>query len=91
MEPLSAQIADFSSQLFGAGTQTNYDVMSPYIPLSIYQSAVVQLRLLQRGYKTVNADALNSLRQILGHFSKRWGNAGEFDPCSKFVTVLKLT
>lgn len=79
MEPLSTQITDFSRQLFGPEKPVNYDLMSPYIPLSIYQSAVVQLRLLRKTGVAWHERAVTSLRDILMQFNKRWANAGKFD------------
>ena len=80
MEPLSTQITEFSRQLFGPEKPVNYDLMSPYIPLSIYQSAVVQLRLLRKSGVAWHERAVSSLRDILMQFNKRWANAGTSGP-----------
>jgi hypothetical protein len=81
MEPLSKQIAEFSKRLFGDGNSIDYGTLSPYVPYSLYQSAVVQHRLWNQTGHEDHKTALASLKEILGHFRKRWLIAGN-DKCS---------
>ena len=77
MEPLSTQIADFSQRLFGEGGQDrDYSTLAPYVPLSLYQSAVVQLRLWKQTGDPTYHRHLGSLKSILGHFNQRWVVSG---------------
>ncbi|KAK3620812.1 hypothetical protein LTR56_020586 [Elasticomyces elasticus] len=76
MEPLSTQIVVFSSRLFGDGEGIDYGTLSPYIPLSLYQAAVVQSRLYRRTGERCYGEALLTLKRLLGYFNKRWLVAG---------------
>jgi hypothetical protein len=77
MEPLSTQIAEFSHRLFGeSGEDRDYSTLSPYVPLSLYQSAVVQLRLWKQTGDPTYHQRLSSLKAILGHFDRRWAVSG---------------
>lgn len=80
MEPLSAQIAEFSSRLFGTGEDLEYGTFSPYVPLSLYQAAVVQHRLWKRTGDASHEGTLHSLKKILGFFHRRWAVAGMLSP-----------
>ena len=79
MEPLSTQIAQFSSRLFDRD-DIDYTTFSPYVPLSLYQAGVVQLRLLKQTGGEASEDELNSLKRILERFRQRWASAGDFLP-----------
>lgn len=72
MEPLSTQIVQLSSALFRTGEDISYGTFSPYVPLSLYQAAVVQLRVWKRTGEERYCHGLSSLKQTLGHFNKRW-------------------
>ncbi|KAK3117102.1 hypothetical protein LTR53_001831 [Teratosphaeriaceae sp. CCFEE 6253] len=76
MQPLSTQIKVFSNQLFGNGEAICYGTLSPYIPLSLYQAAVVQSRLYRRSGEQCYGEALLSLKKLLGYFNRRWLVAG---------------
>ncbi|KAK5118542.1 hypothetical protein LTR85_008007 [Meristemomyces frigidus] len=76
MKPLSTRITGFSRRLFGNGEGIDYGTLSPYIPLSLYQAAVVQSRLYRQTGEYGHGEALLSLKQILGYFNKRWLVAG---------------
>jgi hypothetical protein len=78
MEPLSKQIAEFSRRLFGNGEGIDYGSLSPYVPYSLYQSAVVQHQLWKQTGQEIHKAALDSLKEILGHFHKRWLIAGTY-------------
>ncbi|KAM0689935.1 hypothetical protein Q7P36_010808 [Cladosporium allicinum] len=77
MEPLSTQIVQLSSALFGTGEDTNYGTFSPYVPLSLYQAAVVQLRLWKKTGEEHYLQGLSSLKGTLGYFGRRWTIAGK--------------
>ena len=78
MEPLSTQIACFSQRLFGGSDEDrDYSTFSPYVPLSLYQSAVVQLRLWKQTGDPAYEERLVSLKGILGHFNRRWVIGGD--------------
>ncbi|KAK0860466.1 hypothetical protein LTR91_006504 [Friedmanniomyces endolithicus] len=78
MEPLSIRITQFSLRLFGTGQDLNYGTFSPYVPLSLYQAAVVQLRLWKRSGEIVHEDNLRSLKHILEYYCRRWLIAGVY-------------
>ena len=91
MEPLSAQITQFSNRLFGARDRINYGTLSPITPLSLYQAAVVQYRLWRRTGQPCYQDGLRDLREILGYFNKRWAIARKRLPVSHFIATQALT
>lgn len=72
MEPLSKRVAEFSRELFADESEIDYGSLSPYVPYSIYQSAVVQHQLWKQNGQEIHQAAMNSLKKILGYFSKRW-------------------
>lgn len=76
MEPLSTQIVQFSRRLFGPEQNVDCNTLSPYVLLSLYQSAIVQLRLWKQTKNVVYTDALESLKEIIGFFNQRWASAG---------------
>ena len=71
MEPLSHRITQCSTRLFGTGQDLNYGTFSPYVPLSLYQAAVVQLRLWKRGGVAVYQENLHALKHIMEFYSRR--------------------
>lgn len=78
MGPFSTQITSFSQRLFGGPeADRDYSTFSPYVPLSVYQSAVVQLRLWRATGDASYQVGLASLKEILSYFKKRWSIAGE--------------
>jgi hypothetical protein len=77
MEPLSTQLVQYSSALFSTGEDVDYGTFSPYVPLSLYQAAVVQLRLWNQTGEGRYWQGLSSLKRTLGHFGRRWTIAGK--------------
>lgn len=77
MEPISLQVEYYSKQCYGSEDQLDYETLSPFTPLSLYQSAVVQIRLCRHNNDPRHEDALLSLRKVLSHFAKRWAIAGK--------------
>jgi hypothetical protein len=78
MEPLSTQLVQFSSALFSTGEDVDYGTFSPYVPLSLYQAAVVQLRLWKQTGEECYWQGLSSLKRTLGYFGRRWTIAGKW-------------
>lgn len=78
LESTSTRIALFSKHLFGDPAKRNIGVMSPFVPYSLYQAAVVQQRLAKRTGEADYQRNLNSLEQILGTFKQRWLIAGKY-------------
>jgi hypothetical protein len=78
MEPLSTQLVQFSSALFSTGEDVDYGTFSPYVPLSLYQAAVVQLRLWNQTGEECYWQGLSSLKRTLGYFGRRWTIAGKW-------------
>jgi hypothetical protein len=79
LEYISTQIVEFSEYLFRDLDKIKYNLMSPFVPQSLYQAAIVQFRLWKQTNETRYKNALDSLRQILGYFNKRWLVAGMCD------------
>jgi hypothetical protein len=82
VEYISTQIVQFSEYLFRDLDKIRYNMMSPFVPQSLYQAAIVQFRLWKQTNETRYKNALDSLKQILGHFNQRWLVAGL---CDSFV------
>jgi len=78
MEPLSHRITQFATRLFGTGQDLNYGTFSPYVPLSLYQAAVVQNRLWMRSGDAAYRENLLALKHILQFYSRRWMVASTF-------------
>jgi hypothetical protein len=57
-----------------------FETLSPFVPYSLYQAAVVQLSLWKRTEMDSHKNAFDSLKIILGHFKKRWLVAGTRSP-----------
>jgi hypothetical protein len=91
MEPFSKQIAEFSRRLFGNGDGIDYGSLSPYVPYSLYQSAVIQHQLWEKTGQAIHQAALDSLKEILGHFSRRWLVAGNTEIFSQITSTYELT
>jgi hypothetical protein len=76
LESTSTRITQFSRYLFGDAENVDYEVMSPFVPYSLYQAAIVQFRLYKKSNRADFKEATDSLKEILGYFSKRWLIAG---------------
>jgi hypothetical protein len=79
MKPAALSIADFSRRLFaGALNDEDADIstLSPYVPYSLYQAAVIHHRLWNWSADDTHAQALDALKDILRLFKKRWAVAG---------------
>ena len=66
-EPLSTEIVHLSRQIV-LGENVNYATLSPYVPYSLYQSAVVQFRLWKRSNDGTYKEGFDSLTDILVHY-----------------------
>jgi hypothetical protein len=76
LEPISKRISEFSRLLFADVEQIEFETLSPYVPYSLYQAAVVQKHLWKQNNDASNKEAVDSLKTILEHFSARWSVAG---------------
>ena len=76
-EEWSMRIAQYSRHLFGDADNINYELLSPFIPYSLYQAAVVQYRMWKQTAERLHNEALDSLKTVLGYFNKRWLVAGK--------------
>ncbi len=76
VESASTQIAQFSHDLFGNVDDIDYQLMSPFIPHSLYQAAIVQFQSWKTKRGESYQDSFNSLKAILTHFNQRWCIAG---------------
>jgi hypothetical protein len=66
------RLVDFSVRLFGNVDEYNFDQMTPLVPYPLYQSAIIQYRLLKQTSEPKYRENLESLKRILGYFSRRW-------------------
>jgi hypothetical protein len=82
LEPISTRISEFSNRLFIQVELVELETLSPFVPYSLYQAAVVQLGLWKQTDSESYINAFESLKTILGHFKKRWLVAGI---CSLFL------
>lgn len=55
----------------------DYATMSPYIPLSLYQAAVVRRRQAKSTGSSIATKDYEAMERILGLFALRWANASE--------------
>lgn len=78
LESTSSRIAVFSQYLFADASLVDCDKMSPFVPYSLYQSAVVQYRHLKQTGRANHQVNLDSLKMILTNFKKRWLIAGKY-------------
>jgi hypothetical protein len=78
LESTSSRIAVFSAHLFADISLVDIDKMSPFVPYSLYQSAVVQYRLFQQTAQMEYQRNFESLKSILGSFKRRWLVAGQY-------------
>jgi hypothetical protein len=76
LEPISTRISEFSNLLFIQVEHVDLQTLSPFVPYSLYQAAVVQLNLWKRTDIDSYRNAFESLKTVLGHFKKRWLVAG---------------
>ena len=82
MESASVRLVDFSTRLFGDPEIMDIRNMSPLIPYSLFQTALIQYRCWKRNNEVFGKERLDSLMRILGYFSKRWLSAGKWAmPC----------
>jgi hypothetical protein len=86
MLPTAAQIDFYSRRCYDDNAELDY--LSPYVPLALYQAALVYSRLSSSSSQTAEREAYNSLKKKLRFFAQRWGVASMFLP---FVTVPTLT
>lgn len=76
MEPLSTHMAILSKDQFGNANTVELETLSPLATYCLYQSAVVQLQLWQRTGDEIYKERVESLKQVLAIFNRRWRVAG---------------
>jgi hypothetical protein len=76
MGEAATRIAQFAGFLFSPIETVNMDLLSPFVPYSIFQAAAVQSRLWKLTKAEIYRQSLNSLKIILDHFNIRWKSAG---------------
>ncbi|KAH7304841.1 hypothetical protein BKA65DRAFT_602133 [Rhexocercosporidium sp. MPI-PUGE-AT-0058] len=74
----STQITEFSRHLFGDVAAVDFGVVSPLIPHSLYQAAIVQYRLGKQIGEMRYRNGFESLKEILGYFNRRWLIGGRY-------------
>jgi hypothetical protein len=77
LESTAVSLVDFSKHVFADPTRKDASFMSPFIPLSLYQSAVIQHRAWRRTKVPFCKERVATLVNTLQLFSKRWFAAGE--------------
>lgn len=77
LEQTSTRIAIFSDYLFADMSKVDIAKMSPFIPYSLYQAAIVQYRLFKRTGQPEYEQHVSSLKTIMTHFRERWWIAGK--------------
>lgn len=77
IEECALCISQFSQHLFSDMEAVPLDTMSPFIPYSLYQAAIIQFRLWKQTQDHKYKELFNSLQGILDFFSRRWENAGQ--------------
>jgi hypothetical protein len=77
IESCALYISQFSQHLFSDMEAVPLDTMSPFIPYSIYQAAIVQFRLWKQTQDSKYKEMFDSLQGILDFFGRRWENAGQ--------------
>jgi hypothetical protein len=76
MEPVADEVVHYARRCYPFDVEPDYGTMSPYIPLSLYQAAVVRDRQYRMSRHAGAATDIDALKHILGLFAKRWANAG---------------
>jgi hypothetical protein len=77
LESAAVSLVDFSKHVFADPSRKDASFMSPFIPLSLYQAAVIQHRAWRRTKVPFCKERVSHLMKTLQIFSKRWLNAGE--------------
>ncbi|ORY11886.1 hypothetical protein BCR34DRAFT_601007 [Clohesyomyces aquaticus] len=79
MEDTSLRAILFAEASYG-DREENYppEIHSPYLPYSLFQSAIVQYRLWKQSNDPVCKQRLDLLRSILSEFTKRWIGAWRY-------------
>ncbi|KIW35706.1 uncharacterized protein PV07_02390 [Cladophialophora immunda] len=78
IESAAIRLVDFSRHLFADPESIDIRNMSPLIPLSLYQAAMIQYRAWKRTNEIFCKERVTSLFKILANFSKRWFAAAKY-------------
>ncbi|KAL6816182.1 hypothetical protein V8C40DRAFT_254667 [Trichoderma camerunense] len=77
-EHTALETTRYCRKLFGDEEAINYSCLSPFVPYALYQSAVIQMQLLQRDPTAKYEDNIEFLKQVLRNFGKRWMLASKY-------------
>jgi hypothetical protein len=75
MEPVAVTIYNYAGRCYTSEGDFDYETLSPYIMLSIYQAAVVYLHLQRLSDEPKYASGLERLQTVLKNFARRWAAA----------------
>ena len=76
IEDISLRAIAFAEASYGDRAE-NYprEIHSPYLPYSLFQSAVVQYRLWKHSNDVTFKQRFDTIKSILSEFTKRWMDA----------------
>lgn len=77
MEETSARAIIFAEASYGDRENFHHETLSPYLPYSLSQAAIIQYRLWKQNDDRICKNRFESLMGILKDFSRRWLLAGE--------------
>ena len=80
MEAVADRVVRYAERCYSPEVDPDCKTMSPYIPLSLYQAAVVRDRQYRISRRASTAAYVETLKRILTLFAKRWSNAGKVTP-----------
>jgi hypothetical protein len=78
MEEVSLYTVRFAEASFGDCDSTLYEALSPSLPYSLYQAALIQYHFWRQKGDFSSKARFDSIVSILGVFRKRWMIAGVF-------------
>lgn len=78
MEEVSLYTVRFAEASFGDSESILYETLSPRLPYSLYQAAIIQHHFWRQKGDLPSKARFDSIVSILGVFRKRWMIAGAF-------------
>ena len=90
MADVALQSTFYAKRCYELEQHFDYPTMSPYIPLALYQSALIFQRLSQVRTEPSDIEHIAEVKQILRHFAKRWAVSGELHKINRLKSGLKL-
>ncbi|KAI5456868.1 hypothetical protein BGZ63DRAFT_80730 [Mariannaea sp. PMI_226] len=77
-EETSLGITRYCRRLFGNEEEIDYGILSPVVPYTLYQAAVIQIQLHKRNPQVRYEENINFLKRVLMNFNRRWLVAGKY-------------